>query len=471
MFFVLIDILDVDPLVDLAVALGDQVTGSLNEGIGSRNEEEVAPQHILGLTQLLLGLLKVEVNVQRLNEVGDGVGVFVALLANDADQVLQLLLVDVAVLVGTVAVGDDGGGEVAQDPGAAGLDGVDVGGGEEKVGQDIASRVVVEEGEQRPVDQPGAVLELTQRVVEETGLDRVLDLLDLLHSTIPAGGQNFRGELTPCGGSNLVVVGGEDTELVQQLSGIAVATAAVLEATIVEKAVDHVGGDTVLLLEELQVGDLVAAQVADDILILQQLGDLGALLLVVLQLGEDLLSLLDELVGDGVGVVNFLPQVGHIVGHVGVLQQLVLGADHLLVIFLGAGAELEKREDQMAVEVGDQLRQQVILVGDLFSGLGRVGGSTAEKGLSGRRNVGCHGGKNSSSSSGERNKLGGGGGGGGRGEKRGGGKRTKTEERKRFTNGEPLTMAAADFKVSVRRLLRWRKCGRRAAGRAIPFRA
>jgi len=36
-------LLDNNPLVDFAVALGDQVSGSLDECISGRNEEEVAP--------------------------------------------------------------------------------------------------------------------------------------------------------------------------------------------------------------------------------------------------------------------------------------------------------------------------------------------------------------------------------------------------------------------------------------------
>lgn len=44
----LAEVLDVDSLVDLAVGLGDKVTGSLDEGIGGSNEEEIAAEHLLG---------------------------------------------------------------------------------------------------------------------------------------------------------------------------------------------------------------------------------------------------------------------------------------------------------------------------------------------------------------------------------------------------------------------------------------
>src|SRR5690242_14871261 len=101
--------------------------GGVDECVGGGEQEKVVLKNLLGLAELLLGLLKVKVDVQGLDEVGDGVGVLVALLADDADQVLELALVLVRV-AGAAAAGDDGGGQVAQDPGAVCLDGVDVGG-------------------------------------------------------------------------------------------------------------------------------------------------------------------------------------------------------------------------------------------------------------------------------------------------------------------------------------------------------
>lgn len=157
--------------MDLAVAFGDEVTGSIDESVGGRDKEEIAAQNILGLAELLLCLLEIEIDVKGLDEIGDGVGVLVVLLAHNADQILQLLLVDTGVLLGAAAVGDNGGGEVSQNPRAAGLDGVDVGGGEEEVGEDVAGGVVVEEGEQRPVNEPRAVGELSQGVVEQASLN------------------------------------------------------------------------------------------------------------------------------------------------------------------------------------------------------------------------------------------------------------------------------------------------------------
>ena len=181
----------------------------INKCVGGAEQEEVVLENLLGLAELLLGLLKVKVNVQGLDEVGDGVGVLVALLPDNADQVLELALVLIRVAA-PVAAGDDGGGQVAQDPRAVCLDGVDVGGGEEHFGEGFAGGLVVEEREERPVDQPGAVLQLGERVVEQACVDLLLDLVDLLDGAVPVDGQDLAGQLAPGGLALLVVVGGLD---------------------------------------------------------------------------------------------------------------------------------------------------------------------------------------------------------------------------------------------------------------------
>lgn len=376
-----VDSLDVNPLVDLAVALGDQMPRGIDKCIRSAKQEEVFLENLLGFTQLLLGLLEIKVDVQRLDEVGDRVGVLVALLAHDADEVLELALVLVRV-AGAVAAGDDGGAQVAQNPRAVGLDGVDVGGGEEHVGQRLAGTVVVEQGEQRPVDQPGAVLQLRQGVVEQACVDQLLDLVDLLDGGLPVDRQDLAGQLAPGGLALLVVVGGlpwlaqqehvlvagathQDAEAVQQFSRVRVGAAAVLELAELVQAVHVVEGDAVAVLQVLQVLGLVGAQVGDDVLVVQQLGDLGGRGLELVALAQDLLALGGELGGDLVEVVHVLVQLAHEVGHVGRAQQrqqqlLLLG--RLLGVLVAV--EIEQREQQMAVEVGHQLRQQAVLLGD-----------------------------------------------------------------------------------------------------------
>jgi len=81
------------------------------------------------------------------------------------------LFLILACVPGAAAVGDDGCGEVAEDPGAGGLDCVDEGGGEEEFADCISCGLVVEEGEECPVDEPGAVSELCQGVVKKFGID------------------------------------------------------------------------------------------------------------------------------------------------------------------------------------------------------------------------------------------------------------------------------------------------------------
>jgi hypothetical protein len=67
---------------------------------------------------------------------------------------------------------------------------------------------VVEEGEQRPVDQPCALGQLCEGVVEEAGVDGLLELVDLLDGGVPVDGEDLAGELSPGGLALLVIVCG-----------------------------------------------------------------------------------------------------------------------------------------------------------------------------------------------------------------------------------------------------------------------
>ena len=236
------EILDVDALVDFAVRLGDEVTGSLDEGVRCRNKEEVGTEHLLSLDQLLLGLLEVEIDVKSLNEVGNWVAVLVVLLLDDTDDVLELLLVLPSVACAG-AVGDDCSGQVSEDPWAGRLDGVDEWRREEQVADGVARWLVIEEWEKCPVNQPSTVSELCEWVGVELRVDLLLNLLDLLHSGLPVGGEDIRSELSPGGSGDLLVVGGENTELVKQLRGGSVVTAAILEVSEIVKSVNHLWGD------------------------------------------------------------------------------------------------------------------------------------------------------------------------------------------------------------------------------------
>lgn len=140
------NLLDINPLMDLAVALRDQMSCSINELICSTQQEKVVLENLLRLPKLLLRLLEIKVNVQRLDKVGHWVAVLVSFLPDYPDQVLQLLLVLVRVPA-LIPVCDDGSGEVAEDPWAVCLDCVDVSGREEHFGESLAGGLVVEERE------------------------------------------------------------------------------------------------------------------------------------------------------------------------------------------------------------------------------------------------------------------------------------------------------------------------------------
>ena len=235
-------VLERDTGVDLAVALEDEVASGVDKVVGVGEQEEVAPENLLGENKLVLSLLEVKVDAEGVDEAGDGVLVLVGLLLDDANNILHLLLLDTSVLR-AAAVGDDGDGEVTEDPGRVGLDGVDEAGVEEEVEEGLAGLVVVEEGEESPVDELGAVLELSKGVVGQPGVDTLANLLKLLHGGLPAHAEDLASKTTPCGVRDLVVIGGKDAEAVEELGGVGVVTAGVLELAEVVEGVDHLDGD------------------------------------------------------------------------------------------------------------------------------------------------------------------------------------------------------------------------------------
>ena len=58
------------------------------------------------------------------------------------------------------------------------------------------------------MDQPGAVLQLGERVVEQACVDLLLDLVDFFDGAVPVNGQDLAGQLAPGSLALLVVVGG-----------------------------------------------------------------------------------------------------------------------------------------------------------------------------------------------------------------------------------------------------------------------
>lgn len=163
-------------------------------------------------------------------------------MLDNSDDVLELFLI-LAGVARAAAVGDDGCSQVSEDPWAGSLDGVDECWGEEKIADDIASRFVVEEGEQCPVDEPCSVVKLSERVAEELGLNRFLDFLHFFHGRFPISSQNFAGQFSPCCSRNLVVVGREDSELVEEFGGGAIVSTAILKVSKIVQDIDLLNGN------------------------------------------------------------------------------------------------------------------------------------------------------------------------------------------------------------------------------------
>lgn len=233
---------DVHTAKDLAVGLADQVARGVDEGVGGAGKEEVSAADLFGCVQGFARSVEVVRDVEGGDELREGVLVFIRLLADVPHDVLHLLLLQTGI-PGAAAAGDDSGDEVAQDPGAGGLDGVDVGGGEEHVEDGLAGGLGVEEGEEGPVEQHGAVIELGARVGEEAGVNALANIFELVDGAVPVCAEDFRRELAPGCGSDAVVVSGEDAELVEHVCGGAVLAAAEVELAKVVELVDHFDGD------------------------------------------------------------------------------------------------------------------------------------------------------------------------------------------------------------------------------------
>lgn len=246
---------DVHSAEDLAVALTDEVSGSIDKGIGGGSKEEVAAADLSGHGEGLTGSLKVVGDVEGVDKLCDRVGVLISFLSDITDNVLDLLLLDGAV-ASTATTGDNGGDQVSQDPGARGLDGVDVRCGKEHIQDRFPSTLPVEEGEERPVEQHRSVVELGTGVVEELGINVFPNVLEFIDSRLPVGLEDLGGKLAPGGSRDLIVVGGQDSELVEHIGSGTVLAASELKLTKVVKSIDHFHGDLVKsLLDIFDLGE------------------------------------------------------------------------------------------------------------------------------------------------------------------------------------------------------------------------
>lgn len=344
---------DVHSAEDLAVALANEVSGSVDKGISGRSQEEIAAAHLLGHAESLTSSVKVVGNVEGVDKLGNGISILVGFLSNISNDIFELLLLDRAVAC-TCAAGDNGGNQIPQDPGAGGLDGVDVGSREEHVQDGFPGTLKVEQGEERPVNKHGPVVKLSSRVVEKSRIDTLSDVLKLINSRLPVRREDFGSKLSPCSSGHLVIVGGENSELVEHIGSRAILTASELELSKVIESIYHLNSDlggkkggnsvsifgharhfhwfacaristySVLVLEKLQVGHLVASQSVDDLVLGKEVCNLLRRLLVLVQLCQHILSLLGVL-GRGLShSVQLAVQRRYVVCHVGIVQQLNL---------------------------------------------------------------------------------------------------------------------------------------------------
>lgn len=235
-------VLDINSLMNLAVALTDQMSSGLDKVFRGCDKEEIGTENFFSLGKFLLCFFKIKVEVQSLDEISDWVRILVVLLLDDTNDIFELLLV-LASVAGTVAVGDNCSSQISKDPWAGGLDGVDECWGEEEIADNITSGFVVEEWEQSPVNEPGSVVKLCERFVEELCLDQFLDLLDFLHRGLPVSSQDLTSQFTPCCCSDLVVISREDSELIKKFGSCSVVSTTVLEITEVIQDVNHLNCD------------------------------------------------------------------------------------------------------------------------------------------------------------------------------------------------------------------------------------
>lgn len=181
---------DVDALVGSAVGLQDEDAGILEEVFAGGGEEEVIVDDILAFLQLGLGAVEVDVDVQGLDELSDGVLVGVGFLLDNFDQVLQDVF--------PTAANDGSGSDVTKDPRAGGLDGVDILGLEKHVEQMILAVLVVEEDEQRPVDKMRALVkELDRRGLSLKKFNKCSDGIFLPRSPWPPSASGDRCRHSP----------------------------------------------------------------------------------------------------------------------------------------------------------------------------------------------------------------------------------------------------------------------------------
>lgn len=257
--------------MDAAVGLAVEPAGGGAPLVLEGRKEEVNLEDLVALDELLAGFLKVELDEKRAEELGQRVGELVRLLFDrvedgGAEELFAAEAgggsdVDAALEVGLLGQ-HDGGDEVAQEPRGVGLDGGEEAGevgllvsvvsaaeggdgslAHPSVHQLGAALGVVEVDEERPVEPPGALLEtLGGGEVGHVGggelrVDVLAHDLKLVERGVPGSVEGVGHQFAPHGRGFEVWVGGEDSEVVEEVGGGSVLAHAELESA---EFVEHI---------------------------------------------------------------------------------------------------------------------------------------------------------------------------------------------------------------------------------------
>lgn len=93
------------------------------------------------------------------------------------------------------------------------------------------------------MDKHGPVIQLSSGVVEESGVDALTNILKLVNGRLPVCGEDFGSKLSPSCSGNLVVIGRENSELVEHIGGRAILTASELELSKIVQSIYHFEGN------------------------------------------------------------------------------------------------------------------------------------------------------------------------------------------------------------------------------------
>lgn len=206
--------------MDATERLEDHQTCALNELIEVSVDEEVIDDDILAFVQLQSSAFEIKVDVQVLQELGDGVFVGVRFLLDDLDQIFQG--------VAAPAVDDDGDRQVAQNVRTSRLDDVQVHRlVQQHLDDEVASLRVMEEHQHAPVDEPGALCQ-ELHVTEGAVVDVFAQTIQVLQCRLPVQRENLGGQLAPQHVQVVLVVGRHDHQAnVQVRGGLGVVSAVI----------------------------------------------------------------------------------------------------------------------------------------------------------------------------------------------------------------------------------------------------